>query len=353
MLGYAAAARRAGARLLRGTAVVGIDVDGRAVTRRPDRPRARSRTDTVVCAAGPWSRGPSGPWRESTCPSSPCGGRSWPPSRCRASTRPRRSPSTSRPASTSTVRVQDCCSGCPTPTRRPGFKLGRSDDWLPRLGEAIERRAPGIADVGIAGGWAGLYEMTPDHNALVGEAAEVSPVPVRHRLLGPRLPHGPGGRRGDARPLPRHGRPSSTSAGSTSGGSGTRRAGPSSTSCDSEGDSAMTTRSPTGAELRAARRSTTAAALRRRRRRRGRRDTSAASPVNGERSARLALGRRERRRRGGRRARRTAFLAWRTVPAPARGALVKRFGELLAEHKDDLADAGQPRGREDHLRGAR
>ncbi len=32
-----------------------------------------------------------------------------------------------------------------------------------------------------------------------------------------------------------------------------------------------------------------------------------------------------------------AFLQWRTVPAPARGALVKRFGELLVEHKDDVA----------------
>ena len=32
-----------------------------------------------------------------------------------------------------------------------------------------------------------------------------------------------------------------------------------------------------------------------------------------------------------------AFPEWRSVPAPARGALVKRFGELLAEHKDDLA----------------
>ena len=31
-----------------------------------------------------------------------------------------------------------------------------------------------------------------------------------------------------------------------------------------------------------------------------------------------------------------AFKQWRTVPAPARGALVKRFGELLAEHKEDL-----------------
>nr|CAA04969.1 piperideine-6-carboxilic acid dehydrogenase [Streptomyces clavuligerus] len=34
----------------------------------------------------------------------------------------------------------------------------------------------------------------------------------------------------------------------------------------------------------------------------------------------------------------TAFLTWRTTPAPVRGALVKRFGELLTEHKQDLAD---------------
>ncbi|HEX5997668.1 MAG TPA: aldehyde dehydrogenase family protein [Jiangellales bacterium] len=32
-----------------------------------------------------------------------------------------------------------------------------------------------------------------------------------------------------------------------------------------------------------------------------------------------------------------AFLRWRTVPAPVRGALVKRFGQLLTEHKSDLA----------------
>ncbi|HMD11764.1 MAG TPA: aldehyde dehydrogenase family protein, partial [Marmoricola sp.] len=32
-----------------------------------------------------------------------------------------------------------------------------------------------------------------------------------------------------------------------------------------------------------------------------------------------------------------AFRQWRGVPAPVRGALVKRLGELLALHKDDLA----------------
>jgi aldehyde dehydrogenase (NAD+) len=35
---------------------------------------------------------------------------------------------------------------------------------------------------------------------------------------------------------------------------------------------------------------------------------------------------------------RTAFETWRTVPAPVRGALVKRLGALLAEHKTDVAE---------------
>ena len=35
---------------------------------------------------------------------------------------------------------------------------------------------------------------------------------------------------------------------------------------------------------------------------------------------------------------REAFDAWRAVPAPVRGALVKRSGELLTEHKGDVAD---------------
>ncbi|MCL9796679.1 aldehyde dehydrogenase family protein, partial [Frankia sp. AgKG'84/4] len=33
-----------------------------------------------------------------------------------------------------------------------------------------------------------------------------------------------------------------------------------------------------------------------------------------------------------------AFLRWRVVPAPVRGALVRRFGELVAEHANDVAD---------------
>jgi sarcosine oxidase subunit beta len=57
----------------------------------------------------------------------------------------------------------------------PGFNLGRDDAWIPRLAEVIARRAPSLAEIGVAGGWAGLYEVTPDHNALIGEA----PRPAR------------------------------------------------------------------------------------------------------------------------------------------------------------------------------
>jgi sarcosine oxidase, subunit beta len=39
---------------------------------------------------------------------------------------------------------------------------------------AIERRAPALLDVGIAHRWVGMYEVTPDHNALLGESAAVS-----------------------------------------------------------------------------------------------------------------------------------------------------------------------------------
>ncbi|MGW1995850.1 L-piperidine-6-carboxylate dehydrogenase [Embleya sp. NPDC001921] len=35
---------------------------------------------------------------------------------------------------------------------------------------------------------------------------------------------------------------------------------------------------------------------------------------------------------------RRAFETWRTTPAPVRGALVKRLGELLAEHREDVAE---------------
>jgi len=64
--------------------------------------------------------------------------------------------------------------GMSDPNEKPGFSVETSDDWIPGLMEIVRRRAPRIADAGIRGGWAGLYEMTPDHNAIIGEAAGIS-----------------------------------------------------------------------------------------------------------------------------------------------------------------------------------
>jgi sarcosine oxidase subunit beta len=64
--------------------------------------------------------------------------------------------------------------GMSDPDESPGFSVETTDDWIPALMEVVRRRAPRIADAGIRGGWAGLYEMTPDHNAIIGEASRVS-----------------------------------------------------------------------------------------------------------------------------------------------------------------------------------
>jgi sarcosine oxidase subunit beta len=56
----------------------------------------------------------------------------------------------------------------------PGFDVPTDPNWLERVTEIAERRLPSLLDLGIAGGWTGYYEVTPDHNALVGEAADVS-----------------------------------------------------------------------------------------------------------------------------------------------------------------------------------
>ena len=172
VLGYASAARRAGARLLRGTSVDAIVRDGRTITAVVTS-RGTIRTEAVVCAAGPWSREigemagvdlPVVPLRRQVLVTEPV---------------PGLDPRTPFTIDFSTSLYfhgegPGLLLGMSDPDQRPGFELRRSDDWLPRLGAAIERRAPALGDVGIASGWAGLYEMTPDHNALIGESTEVS-----------------------------------------------------------------------------------------------------------------------------------------------------------------------------------
>ncbi|MFM8350595.1 MAG: NAD(P)/FAD-dependent oxidoreductase [Actinomycetales bacterium] len=56
----------------------------------------------------------------------------------------------------------------------PDFDLTADPEFAVKLAELALRRAPALMDVGVQTGWAGLYEVTPDHNALLGESNVVS-----------------------------------------------------------------------------------------------------------------------------------------------------------------------------------
>jgi sarcosine oxidase, subunit beta len=172
VLGYAGAARRAGARLFRRVEVTGIDRDGDEI-RAVHTSRGAIRTDTVICAAGAYSAEvgrmvgldlPVVPLRRQIVTTEPVAGVV------------AELPFTIDFATSLYFHRegQGLLIGMSDPDETPGFKLNRGEEWLPRLSEAIERRAPAIGEYGIASGWAGLYEMTPDHNAIVGETTDVS-----------------------------------------------------------------------------------------------------------------------------------------------------------------------------------
>jgi sarcosine oxidase subunit beta len=184
VLGYATAARRLGAHLQTHCEVLDIETRGDELPvggRPPTPPGNRSEisavvtalgrieTSTVVCAAGAWSAAIGGmagvdlpvtPYRRQIMFTEPVD-------------LPAAPPMTIDFASTFYFHGEGrgLLLGMSDPEERAGFRLERSDAWLPRLGEAIAARAPRILDIGLTTGWAGLYEVTPDHNALIGEAS--------------------------------------------------------------------------------------------------------------------------------------------------------------------------------------
>jgi sarcosine oxidase subunit beta len=171
--GYAAGARARGASVLTGCAVSGITREGDRI-RAVETSLGAIETDTVVCAAGVWSPQlasmvgvelPVEPYLREVGFTGPTPGL------------PDRLPLT-----------VDFTTGLYFHREGPGLLFGMADRsqppgldapsdpaWLERVMEIAERRLPSLLDMGLAGGWKGYYEVTPDHNALVGE----SPAPTR------------------------------------------------------------------------------------------------------------------------------------------------------------------------------
>ena len=170
--GYAFAARAHGAHVRVGCDVRAIEQSGGEITGVVT-DHGRIRTGVVICAAGAWSRScgamvgvtlPVIPVRRQILFTDALDGL------------PEDLPMTIDFESSFYFHREGpgLLMGMSDPDEAPGFSVETTEDWIPGLMDVVRRRAPRIADVGIRGGWAGLYEMTPDHNAIIGEASGVS-----------------------------------------------------------------------------------------------------------------------------------------------------------------------------------
>jgi sarcosine oxidase subunit beta len=168
--GYAAAARRLGARIEQGVEVTGIKVEGGRVGGL-DTSAGPLSCPTVVICAGAWSSSlveplgfplPVVPYRRHifTSGATAAVGRD--------------TPMTVEVATSFYFHPESggVLFGMGEADERPGFEL--DVDWgiLERMEPVIRHRIPALLDAGIRTGWAGLYEVTPDHNPFVGAIPE-------------------------------------------------------------------------------------------------------------------------------------------------------------------------------------
>jgi sarcosine oxidase, subunit beta len=170
--GYAVAARELGARIIQFCGVTGIDHhDGHIVSVHTS--KGTIRTSTVICAAGPWSY-QIGEMVGFDLPVSPVSRPVW-----------YTEPMASRPAIVPMTidfttgfyfhsEGEGLLFGMADTEQPAGFDAPTRSDWLEKTAEVVAMRAPALLEVGVAGGWDGFYETTPDHNALIGEAPELS-----------------------------------------------------------------------------------------------------------------------------------------------------------------------------------
>jgi sarcosine oxidase subunit beta len=169
--GYVAAATRRGVVFATGTRVTGLATTGDRVTAvHTDRGDIRCRT--VICAAGAWSAAvgamagvdlPVRPVRRQLAFTAPLA----PPAP--------RIPFTIDFASTAYFHNSDdgLLLGIADPDQADGFDVTWTADWLDLFRAAVAQRAPALVDLPIASGWAGLYEVTPGHNALIGRSTTI------------------------------------------------------------------------------------------------------------------------------------------------------------------------------------
>jgi sarcosine oxidase subunit beta len=166
--GYADAARSLGVAFSEQTEVTAIDTQDERVT-AVRTSRGLVRTDTVICTAGAWSQR-IGEMAGVSLPVVPV-------RRQIGFTAPLMQPMPTVPFTldlASTLYFHNAGEGLlvgiSDAGQPPGFGREFSYEWVADFDKAAAVVAPSLVGLRLEAGWAGLYENTPDHNALIGRA---------------------------------------------------------------------------------------------------------------------------------------------------------------------------------------
>ena len=181
-MGFAKGAQAKGVEIVRDVELTGVRLDSHRIA-DVRTSKGTISTPVLVNAAGPWAKSigrmlgvdvPVEPERRHIFIASPPGGGSWDDDRHRG-----RVPK-------SKLLVIDFEStfyfhregggllfGMGDPDEQPGFDITVRWDFLPKVIEVAMQRLPALADAAVSHAWAGLYEMTPDHNPIIGASVDV------------------------------------------------------------------------------------------------------------------------------------------------------------------------------------
>ena len=181
-MGFAKGAQAKGVEIVREAELTGVRLDSHRIA-EVRTSKGTISTPVLVNAAGPWAKSigrmlgvdvPVEPERRHIFIASPPGGGSWDDDRHRG-----RVPK-------SKLLVIDFEStfyfhregggllfGMGDPDERPGFDITVRWDFLPKVIAVAMQRLPALADAAVSHAWAGLYEMTPDHNPIIGPSVDV------------------------------------------------------------------------------------------------------------------------------------------------------------------------------------
>jgi len=168
---YAVAAMRLGVTMLSHTEVLNVERTGDRIV-SVETNRGTIQTDAVICCAGAWSRA-VGDMVGVSLPVTPV-------RRQIGMTRQFAEPLPTLPFTldlSTTMYFHNYGNGLllgiSNSEQEPGFDRDFSYEWLPEFNAAARMCAPTLVNPDLEFGWAGLYENTPDHNALIGASDEV------------------------------------------------------------------------------------------------------------------------------------------------------------------------------------